>query len=525
MATMEVEGPGFINGMLGAFHALGAVRVLAIFFSLLFVWQVLYALFISPLRNIPGSLLARLSAKHSILKRVLANGSESVKADYQTYGDVYVHRPNGVSISDPKDIRAVLLSQEFRKTEIYKTLDILGNPSIFTTRDPIQASRRRRQIGPYLNHGFLARMEPLILRYSILAIKTKWDNLIEKNGGKPVTINYRDDTQYATFDTIGALAFGREFKALENDDPTIIRWIEATGFYLGMTKNFPLLNYYPFSHLIRRSRKMFDDFINYSKESVEIRRDSLTKGSSDKPADLLQAFIDAEDPESKIKMAPHEVRTESIAMQLAGSESTSFVTSWVIHLLTLYPEYLNRAIREVRDQFPVSHMVTFAECRDQLPFLEACIYETLRYSPITSGFMPRVSHSKGITLQGGHYIPPNYEVAINLIGVHNNPQVWKDPHLYNPIRFLDNEESKRDVFAFSYGHRNCIGRNLAWFEIMVIIANILKDYDIALPEDSVCGPHNVDEFGQPRLMPTRSTLFTTPKHPERDCRLVVAKRK
>ena len=211
-------------------------------------------------------------------------------------------------------------------------------------------------------------------------------------------------------------------------------------------------------------------------------------------------------------------------MQLAGSESTSFVMSWVIHLLTLYPQYLNRAIQEARRQFPVSHLVTFAECRDQLPFLEACIYETLRYSPITSGFMPRISHSKGIALQGGYYIPPNYEIAINLIGVHNNKGVWKDPHLYDPTRFLDNEECKRDVFAFSYGHRNCIGRNLAWLEIMVIIANILKDYDISLPADSVCGPHNVDELGRPRIMPTRSTLFTTPKHPERDCRLVIAKR-
>ncbi|KAL2864094.1 cytochrome P450 monooxygenase helB4 [Aspergillus lucknowensis] len=404
-------------------------------------------------------------------------------------------------------------------------LDIEGTASIFTTRDPAQASRRRRQIGPYLNHGFLGRMEDLILRYSILAIKDKWDKRLEQNHGRPITVNYRDDTQYATFDTIGALAFGREFHALANDDPTIIRWIEATGFYLGMTKNFPFLKMFPFSRLLRRSRERYQSFIAYSRESVLMRRKLLSStGADEKPTDLLQAFIDAEDPENpRVTMSPHEVMTESIAMQLAGSESTSFVTSWVIHLLTLYPQHLERVIDEVRSQFPQEHLITFAECREKLAYLEACIYETLRYSPITSGFMPRISPSAGITLQG-YYIPPGVEVAINLHGAHSNKDVWNSPQFYDPTRFLDNEQAKRNVFAFSYGHRNCIGRNLAMMEIMIIIANLLKDYEIALPEDSVCGPHNVDELGRPRIMPTRSALFTTPKYPERDCRLVVSKR-
>ncbi|KAI1191710.1 cytochrome P450 [Nemania serpens] len=504
----------------------GYVGIVVTWLLLLFLYRLIYQLFFSPLRNIPGSTLSRLSALHSILKRVFAQGSKSVQADYEAFGDIYVNKPSGISISNPKDIKTVLTNYEFRKTDIYKMLDIKGRASIFTTRDAAQASQRRRQLGPYMNFGFLGRMEPLILKYSILAIKNKWDRILDEAGGKPVTVNFRNDTQYATFDTIGALAFGREFNSLANDDPTIIKWIEATGFYLGMTKNFPFLNYRPFSNLISGKKALFESFVTYSEESVRQRRDLLSDSSSkEKPVDLLQALLDAEDPENeKVRMTPHEVSTESIAMQLAGSESTSFVTSWVIHLLTLYPQHLRRCVEEVRSQFPLEHTVGFDECRKHLPFLEACIYETLRYSPITSGFLPRINMKDGATIQG-YYIPPGTEVAINLHGAHVNKDVWERPYDYDPNRFMDNDEAKRNVFAFSYGHRNCIGRNLAWVEMMVILANILKDYDISLPLDSVCGPHAVDEQGRPKIMPTRSTLFTTPKYPERDCRIVISRRK
>ncbi|RYP15990.1 hypothetical protein DL765_005387 [Monosporascus sp. GIB2] len=503
----------------------GYVSIILSCIVMTLAYRAIYQLFFSPLRHIPGSTLSRLFASHSVLKRVLAQGAKSVQADYERYGDIYVLKPNGVSISNAKDIKMVLTSYDFVKTEVYKMLDIKNRASIFTTRVAAQASQRRRQIGPYMNHGYLSRMEPLILKYSIIAIKKKWDKLIEEASGDSTTINFRNDTQYATFDTIGMLAFGREFRALETDDPTIIRWIESTGFYLGMTKNFPFLNWYPFSWLIRRKRDAFESFVSYAEKSVELRREAKNNGTAcSKPVDLLQAFIDAEDPESeKVRMTPHEVSTESIAMQLAGSESTSFVVCWVLHLLTLYPKFFNRAVDEVRSQFPLEHLIGFHDCNKMLPFLTACIYETLRFSPITSGFMPRINYSSGITIQG-HYIPPGTEIAINMIGAHSNKDVWEKPYLYDPTRFLDNEEAKRNVFAFSYGHRNCIGKNLAWVEMMVILANILKDYDISLPKGSVCGPHNTDEMGRPRIMPTKSTLFTTPKYPERDCLIVVSKR-
>jgi hypothetical protein len=81
------------------------------------------------------------------------------------------------------------------------------------------------------------------------------------------------------------------------------------------------------------------------------------------------------------------------------------------------------------------------------------------------------------------------------------------------------------LFTFSYGPRNCIGRNLAWVEMLTIVANVLKDYDIALSPDCEWRPENVDEKGNPKLLPAKCFIASFPSNPERDCRMMISRRR
>ncbi|KAL1917677.1 uncharacterized protein VTP21DRAFT_4070 [Calcarisporiella thermophila] len=524
MPAFSINWLGQLAQVHAVLHELGYIRLLAILlFGVQVAWKLTYAFFLSPLRNIPGPFLSRVTARRSEFKALSGNGEKATQQDYEKYGDIYVYKPNVICICNPKDIRAVLSSNQFRKTDLYKIFEYLGIPNVATFTDPVLANRRRRQIHPYFNFTYLGKMESLILRHGIEAIKTRWDGLIAKNGGKPIEVNYRHDTQLATFDIIGALVFGREFNALATNNMSYINWVSGTFFYLMLRNNFPLLAVYPFSLLVRSMKKSHDELAEFSKESVAMRKELLAKGVDEKPADLLQALIDAEDPESKYRMSPIEVQTESVGMLLGGSETSSSAISWTVHFLLLHPEHLRRAVEEVRSQFAPGHTVTFNETRAHLPYLEACIYETLRYIPAGTASFPRISHSTGITIQG-HYIPPGVEIAVNKWAAHIHKDFWDDPLTFNPVRFLDNDEAKRNMLSFSYGQRFCIGRNLAWVEMLPILANMLKDYDISLPEGSLFGPHNLDEHGRPKLMPTKPSVFTMPANPERDCRMIVTNR-
>ncbi|PKX97852.1 cytochrome P450 monooxygenase helB3 [Aspergillus novofumigatus IBT 16806] len=423
------------------------------------------------------------------------------RKDYSTYGDIYLCKPNTVYLCDPHDTCTVLSSHAFRKTDMYRVFEYEGIPNVSTFTDPAEAQRRRRQLHPFFNNAYLTQMEPIMLQYGVQALKARWDALLANR--KKVEVNYRYDTQLAMFDITGALVFGREFHALETSNLVYTKWVNNTLSYMLVSHYFPWVKRVPLSWLVRGLKQSYDDLVAFSQESIAIRQADLQAGRP-KPADLLQALLDAEDPDSKAPMTAREVQAESIAMLVGGSESTSSVISWVIHFLLLYPEHLQAVVAETRANFAADHIITFNESKAKLPYLEACIYETLRYQPITLK---------------GYYIPAGTEIATNKCAAHLHRPSWEDPDRFYPPRFLKQEtyhETRRNMLSFAYGTRFCIGRNLAWAVMMVTLANLFKDYEVELPEDS--------HFGPTIIMPTKMGVATMPADPERDCRMVLSAR-
>ncbi|KAJ1956963.1 hypothetical protein GGI12_005166, partial [Dipsacomyces acuminosporus] len=444
--------PNALKSLFGLAQGLGYASLLATLVVASIAYRITYALFFSPLRNIPGPFLARLTNKRAEVLAAIGKQGKMAQEEYEKYGDIYMYQPNAVSISNPDDVRAVLGTHNFRKTDLYRAVDFLDRENLVSTPDPELANLRRRQLGPYFNHTSLANMEDIILNNSALAIKKKWEKLIEENGGERAVVNYYKDCLYATFDTVGALLFGKDFSALKNDDSTAPNWIAKTVTYLGTRANFRLLDQFPFKLILKPWESHYNALVKYSGDAIKARRQLLQsmKDGDNKPFDLLQAFIEAEDPESKIKMSPVEVHSESLLMLLAGSETTAGTLMWTLHLLTLYPLHYKRAVDEVRSQFDKDYVIRYAEGRRKLPFLEACIHESLRLIPVTGGQWPRRTPKGGVTIRG-HFIPEGTEININFTGSNIHKETWPNPYVYDPERFLNDEEAKRKLLTFSIG--------------------------------------------------------------------------
>eukprot|EP01133_Synstelium_polycarpum_P007515 gene7515-8793_t len=97
--------------------------------------------------------------------------------------------------------------------------------------------------------------------------------------------------------------------------------------------------------------------------------------------------------------------------------------------------------------------------RANVPYFNAIIKEVLRIRPSGPVGLPRIC-LEDITINGV-FIPKNSRMIMNIFGLHHNEKYWDNPTLFNPDRFMSNNNHNEHYMPFSLGKRDCVGQNLA----------------------------------------------------------------
>lgn len=83
---------------------------------------------------------------------------------------------------------------------------------------------------------------------------------------------------------------------------------------------------------------------------------------------------------------------------------------------------------------------------------------------------------------GDYVIPRGYHIYLNLWAVHHDPKYWKQPDVFDPDRFLNEDKTKlikRDSFIpFAVGKRQCPGESLAQIELFMYVAYFLQRFEV-----------------------------------------------
>ena len=117
---------------------------------------------------------------------------------------------------------------------------------------------------------------------------------------------------------------------------------------------------------------------------------------------------------------------------------------------------------------------------EQLPYLSACIKESLRLSYGLSARLPREAPNQVLEVPGtkGLTIPPGTKVSMDAVLMHRHPQLFPQPDEFRPERWLDNPRLDRYLVSFSKGARQCLGINLAYAELYMALGAIIGRFAV-----------------------------------------------
>ncbi|KAJ2724128.1 hypothetical protein GGI07_002163 [Coemansia sp. Benny D115] len=456
---------------------------------------------------------------------------------FSKYGPLVRAGPRQLGVGQVGLFRKMMSSHEMTKSQMYSDFAVMGE-NIFTTRDAEFNKRRRRQIGPAFTKPSISRMEPLVYGDGIQQVCNLFDKQIAAADGAHAVTNLYFAFTMMTTDIISSLALGHRIGAvnmlvdklqlqastdtveLKRSDSgmgelaqaqaqtqtqdgdelletpeNVMKFTVGTMMLMGLMAELPWIRRLPAWLRPSGIKKLYElrDGLDVFSQSTAARRRAQLQGRAagglhgEFPRhDILKALIEARDHKTGAMLTDKNIASEITVLLAAGTDTVSNALVSCYRLLLRHPAVYQRLKDEVREAHPVGNgtsVITFAQAQ-QLPYLMAVVYETLRLRASTSGAWPRNAPAGGLWLDG-HYVPEGVVLYGSVGGTHLDEATWENARSFRPERFLGaaGEARRGDVMAFSSGVRICPGRHLGLMEMALALGSTVRLYDFSFADD------------------------------------------
>ncbi|KAI6350643.1 hypothetical protein MCOR25_010514 [Pyricularia grisea] len=229
--------------------------------------------------------------------------------------------------------------------------------------------------------------------------------------------------------------------------------------------------------------------------STLVQSTALTVGRLDKylfPR-AIEGRENAKDPESGDgrMLSPVQLRAECATLIAAGSDTSSTTLAATLYYLAANPAAYRRAQAETLQAFPgISSEIEMGPKLNSCVFLRACIDEALCMSPPVGGALWREVGPGGITVDGLH-LREGIDVGTGIYSLHHSEVYHRQPFSYLPERWLgggawtkvEMAQARAAFVPFSVGPRGCVGKGLAYHELMLALAKVLHRVDFRHADD------------------------------------------
>ena len=190
-------------------------------------------------------------------------------------------------------------------------------------------------------------------------------------------------------------------------------------------------------------------------------------------ADILSMLLSARDAAGE-PLSDVELRDQLMTLLLLGHETTASGLAWIFYWLSQQPDTRDRLLTELDATEAAPAQLA------QQPYLSAVCKEALRVYPIALISQPRVV-KESIELAGYQFDPGAVLVPCIYLA-HRRAETYPNPTEFQPDRFLHSKLSAYEYLPFGGGSRSCIGAALALFEMKLVLATVLRRYELTAIE-------------------------------------------
>lgn len=164
---------------------------------------------------------------------------------------------------------------------------------------------------------------------------------------------------------------------------------------------------------------------------------------------------------------------ELMALFFAGHAATATSIAWAFYWVHRHPEVL-RTLRAELSSLPWDA----APARyTELPYLDAVCNETLRIYPPVSDLYRKLRVPLRI---GGRMIPAGTGVVVFVTCIHAREDLFPEPMRFRPERFAERRYTPFEFLPYGAGARRCLGASFAHQALQVVVATILRRWELRL---------------------------------------------
>ncbi|KAG6353551.1 hypothetical protein INS49_005513 [Diaporthe citri] len=342
-------------------------------------------------------------------------------------------------------------------------------------------SRIRGVLSSAFSEKAVYAQEDLLLRH----INYMVERICSLNGTPTDAVRW---LHHCTFDITTDLSLGTSAKTLACDTWSPQAHLMFEGIKEGITAveilRFVPFKYQAFGILIKMFGKARLQAFEAAVDQARKRMTHAATDKGDRRPDFVSYIVKAN--ETSRALTPSEI-TANVALLLdVGSETTASLLAGCLFHLAKNPHILEKLTSMIRKEFSTPQDIN-SKMLARMSYLTAVFSEALRIYPPVAGATPRLTPPEGSQIDG-QYIPGNMSVAINQVAMNRSSRNFNKPDEFVPERWLGDgcfaEDQPQMCLPFSHGPRACLGRNLAWAEMRLILGHLLWIFDVELMPES-----------------------------------------